>query len=356
VTPVGRRLAVGVSVFLATLGVGALVFEGLLRIFSENRYVNDNTYIQFVRIRPPGTDYVVNRRFLDPERPQVRFRTDARSYHLPEPRFDESAPSITFFGASTTECGAVQEELRFPALVSVLLEERGYRVNSRSIARADSSVQDALNVLLNHAVADQPDYAVLMSSGADIASLRIDAAYGTRMARPLSWGIVLTWLKQRLSSASWLVAQLRYALATWGSRNALPRLENLRHFQPGFPDAAYRTRLKAFIALCRAFDIEPILMTEAYARFGAPPGAEDDSAFHQANQAVRDVGAAEGVLVIDLMQRVREAVPDYDEPMNLFYDGVHLTDRGSQVYAEQIADAFASEVLPGDPAARRPGS
>ena len=53
---------------------------------------------------------------------------------------------------------------------------------------------------------------------------------------------------------------------------------------------------------------------------------------------IREVGAEEGVQVIYLVEYLRANIPDAGEPMHLFYDGVHVTDRGSRVYAEHIAD------------------
>jgi len=56
------------------------------------------------------------------------------------------------------------------------------------------------------------------------------------------------------------------------------------------------------------------------------------------NAVIREVGQQNDVLVVDLCNHLKENVPDWDKPMHLFYDGVHVTDKGSEVYADHIAD------------------
>jgi lysophospholipase L1-like esterase len=63
------------------------------------------------------------------------------------------------------------------------------------------------------------------------------------------------------------------------------------------------------------------------------------------NHIIRTVGAEEGAVVIDLVRHLVENVENWKQPMKIFYDGVHVTDRGSEVYAEYIAERLDGAVL-----------
>lgn len=348
-------LMLALGTFAGTLIVGLLLAEGVLRLLLPNRYVNDNTIIQPIGIRSPNLDYVVNRRFIDPTEPEVRLRTDARSYYLPSPRFADPEATIVFMGASTTESAAVNEELRFPTLVSLLLEQKGRRINTRNIAYSGNNLHDGLNVLLNHVVLDRPDYVVLMTGGIDAAGLSGSPPYSAEMARPLSTGDVLSWLKKRSSSVSWVVSWLRYAIAFGGGMGVRPLAVEDRSGWKAFPEEEFRQRLRGFVALARAFGIEPVLVPDAYAVFRdehEPRGARIP-ARDRAAEIIREVGTTDGVVVIDLPAHLRASVPDYDEPMRVFYDGVHATDHGSRIFGEFIAAQLLERVLPARPAVDR---
>jgi hypothetical protein len=56
------------------------------------------------------------------------------------------------------------------------------------------------------------------------------------------------------------------------------------------------------------------------------------------NYIVRKVGVEEDTVVIDLVRHLIEDIPDWNQPMKIFYDGVHVNDRGSEVYAGYIAE------------------
>ena len=58
------------------------------------------------------------------------------------------------------------------------------------------------------------------------------------------------------------------------------------------------------------------------------------------NEIVRRVGCEEDAVVIDLVKHVKENVPNWEEHLNLFYDGVHVTDEGSRVYGGHIAECL----------------
>ena len=107
-----------------------------------------------------------------------------------------------FLGGSTTETVVVSEELRFPALVSTLLEERGRRVNTLNAGKSGLSTQDSLNLLLNHIVYDDPDIAVMMHAANDIGWLAGTGDLRARQAGPMDLVTVFRWLGQVASVRS----------------------------------------------------------------------------------------------------------------------------------------------------------
>jgi hypothetical protein len=110
----------------------------------------------------------------------------------------------------------------------------------------------------------------------------------------------------------------------------------------------FKMNLNTFINLCRARRITPVLMTQ-FSRYRAHPdpkilkamqGFQADSGipvgefielYARFNQAIREVGKANGVLVIDLAALI-------PQEKRYMYDVVHLNTRGSQLAARLISE------------------
>ena len=131
-----------------------------------------------------------------------------------------------------------------------------------------------------------------------------------------------------------------------------PRAQALveRHREKSLP--GYRSRVRELVRLSRAHGIEPVLLTQP-ALYG---GDRDDvtgvslrwievdakgqlhgglawRVLEEYNDVVREVGAAEGVLVVDLAR----ALP---KSSRLYYDFVHFTDEGAREVAAITARAL----------------
>lgn len=108
-------------------------------------------------------------------------------------------------------------------------------------------------------------------------------------------------------------------------------------------DGAFRTRLMAFVGLCRAFRIRPVLMTQPMAVevTSLAPSWADGPIQSRFNEIIRDVCRQESVTLIDLDQHFRDEVEGWDTTRTMLYDGLHLTDKGSQFYAAKITDQLA---------------
>jgi hypothetical protein len=89
-------------------------------------------------------------------------------------------------------------------------------------------------------------------------------------------------------------------------------------------------RLRAFVGIARAFDAIPVLVTEPLVRY--------DTNHYLFNEKIREVGAEMGATVIDLANHIENETPDWNEPMKVFYDGIHVTENGSAMYAAYLSE------------------
>jgi lysophospholipase L1-like esterase len=114
--------------------------------------------------------------------------------------------------------------------------------------------------------------------------------------------------------------------------------------------------VRAFVAVCRAFGIEPVLMTQPFtsSRNALTPKWAELANQDVFNAIIHEVGRSEDVLVTDLVRSLQEEVPGWNAPGRLFFDGLHITDEGSQVVGAFIGEAL--HPLPARGAGARPSS
>ena len=337
---------------LITLGI----CEVALRLLWHNPYRNEAPDDELkINTHHPNSDYLILVDEKDPHK-REKLRTDARSYLLPS--FQHNNPDITigFLGGSTTESRTVPEDHRFPALISTMFGERGVKANTLNAGRSGNTLHDALNILLNHMVEDRPDIVVLMHAANDVGVLQGEAGYKSHMGHPVTFSDMGKWTLQMASSNVFLAGLVR----SWEP----PSLLNLLK-----PDAArpqtqaastpakqessnkqalvdkalvemYRQRLRAFVHIARSFDIQPILMTEPFtgSANALTPDWVHARPLDQFNAVVREVGEHEGAPVIDLVRFLQEEVPEWAQPNEIFFDGIHVTEKGSGVYAKYITE------------------
>jgi hypothetical protein len=348
VTPnTGRRTLPGrVKLALAVmLGIlaGLVVSELALRLLWHNPYrLEFSDHVIKVRIHHPNTDHIFSRALVDPETPRGRLRTDARSYILPSFQHKEPDATIAFLGGSTTECSAVQEDLRFPALVSKLLDQHGLKVNTLNAAYAGNTLHDSLNVLLNHVVYDRPDIVVVMHASNDIGVLAAHGDYRSRTGQSVSPTDLAKWSLQLASSKLYLAGLLRHSATSSVIRPSDPGSDwrNDPSLGNSLSERMFRQRLKSFIHVALDFGIQPVLMTQPFSGStnSLTPRWVDRVAQDRFNTLIRQVGQEEGVAVIDLVRHLQGRVPQWNKPMEIFYDAIHVTDKGSIVYAQYIVD------------------
>ena len=349
-----KNLILGVMSIVIALVRG----EILLRVAWNNPYQNEiPDKIVIIRTQHENADLSIDRSIIDPGADQVQLRTDDRGYILPSFQFDNPDFTVVFLGGSTTECSAVDEKKRFHAVVSELLESE-FRVNTLNASRSGNTAHDSINILLNHVVTDHPDIAIMMHAANDFGLIATTGGYEKRMGEHVSVLLLSRWIAQlssRLSIFGIARDMMRHAP---GSRQQDTGEGIGRAIQTGNstiarPDGRieydvsidlFKERLGAFIGICRAFDILPILMTQPASplyRTKLTPSWVDSSYQDVFNDVIREVGVEYDVTVIDLVEYLDADVEGWQEPMVVFYDALHVTDHGSELYATHISERLA---------------
>lgn len=334
----------------ASVVVSLVLAEVLVGLAWQNPFTTEGTdHIVKLEMHHPNRDLPVDRSQVTPDDPVGRLRTDARSYIEPASAVPDPQLTIAFLGGSTTECGALDEDKRFPARVVQLLRERGVRARALNIARAGNTAHDSVNVLLNHVVEDQPDIALMMHAANDIGVLSEEGSYDSRNGGASTQTVAARWLMQAASRRSDLAGALR-----WFATMAPPPAGDfagravIARERMEVPSAPFVARLRAFVGIARAFDIEPVLMTQPAisVRVAGMPDWIDARNQEIFNQLIREVAGEESATLIDLSAHVLE-VEGWDQPGVVFYDGIHVTDGGAAIYALYIAQHLMESVIPG---------
>jgi lysophospholipase L1-like esterase len=331
------------SLIVAVITLSAC--ELLLRCFCKNPFVNESPAF-VVRIRlPPQKEEVYDRSAIDDATRYVRFATDDRCYILPARQYKRPDVTIAFLGGSTTECMLVREELRFPARVSSLFAERDIKVNSLNAACSGNTLHDSINVLINHVLLDKPDFVVLMHATNDIGVLKAAGSYELRSSQPLQFADCLGCVKRWLTNHCYVAAHARRALSRHGTFVGDPRSlpwRNDPRAADEVPANEFYRRLNIFVCICREFNVEPILLTQPLCgnKNELTPDWANLGAQDRFNSIIRKVGKEHRALVIDLVRIMNERYPGWNETFDYHYDGMHVNDNGSRIYADSIFEAL----------------
>jgi lysophospholipase L1-like esterase len=288
---------------------------------------------------------------------------DRQGFIMPSRVHDRPDLTIVFLGGSTTECVYVDEDNRFPCLVGRLLEQQTrLKVNSCNAARSGNNSLHSLNILLNKVVNLKPDIVVMMHNINDLAILMYEKTYwNTNPSRSP--------IQERLPTFKTVGQDLRrtfYLVRDLTIPNLSRELKKIFSFPGKTKGDEFRgvrgqkitidqkllvrefsLNLQTFINLCRARGIIPVLMTQPSRLTNHPDPliqkmmgnleasqgityAEFKGAFDRLNRTIRDVGAKNRVLVIDLVGEI----PPVKENI---CDVAHFNDRGSRLVAARIA-------------------
>jgi lysophospholipase L1-like esterase len=357
-------------IVLLAIGIAAVVTEKILAV-NDRHHRNLTGIKRSIKLREFNPLY---RNVLEPDADYVRkcdsleakkfvLQVDRQGFIMPSKVHDHPDLTIAFLGGSTTECTYVDEDNRFPYLVGRLLERQPHlKVNSYNAGRSGNNTLHCLNILLNKVVNLKPDIVVLMENINDVAILMYEKTYwNTNPSRSP--------IQERLPTFKTVGQDLRqtfYLVRDLSFPNLSRELKKIFSFERKSKGDEFKTvrgkkiiidqdllvrefslNLKTFINICRARSIIPVLMTQP-SRFTDQPDppikkimyqleisqgityGEFKSAFDRLNRTIREVGANNQVLVIDL---AGEIPPVRDN----ICDVTHFNDRGSRLVAARIA-------------------
>lgn len=296
---------------------------------------------------------------------EYQFRVDANGFVMPSKIHDQPDLTIIFLGGSTTVCHYVEEENRFPYLVGRLLEkETGFKVNSYNSGVGGNYSLHSLNILVNKGIPLKPDIAVMMHNINDLAILMYEQSYYCAAFKKGATANIVEIKPPALTAKTIIEALIpnvykglkdleKNLRRTFWPKRPSPEdeLHNLSGKKISIDKATilkeFAMNQQTFINICRARNIIPVLMTMEN-RFKKVPdpliakltkkmeeqqgityGAYKEI-FDLFNQTIRDLGAQNKVLVVDLASKV----PPEKEYM---YDPVHFTDKGSRLAAQIIS-------------------
>jgi lysophospholipase L1-like esterase len=235
-------------------------------------------------------------------------------------------------------------------------------VNSYNAGRSGNNTLHCINVLVNKVLNGKPDVVVLMENINDLTILMYDRTYwndnpsrSPLVEKPPNFKTV----GQDLEQTFHLVRDLTFPnlsrelkkLSPFGRQGKRDEFHAVRGkkitIDQEFLVREFSLNLKTFINICRAREITPVLMTQASRLTESPDPlikkvmqklevsqgvtyTDFKGAFDRLNQTIRDVGAKNQVLVIDLAREI----PPVKENIA---DVAHFNDQGSRLVAARIA-------------------
>ena len=305
------------------------------------------------------------------EQKEYRLRTNNQGFIIGERDTvkKSNAVDIIFFGGSTTECKYVEEDKRFPYLVADKLEKKdGLLLQTLN---GGVSGNNTMHSLLNSIVKGleiKPKFMVLMHAVNDVALISKEQAYwrgpkskvfineGKIIKDPTFIYFLFKQVKKILIPNIWL--QIRHVVSAkiddtgnadeWASSRNNPKANYSDVEQVLAED--FSSALKSFVAVSRAWGIEPILMTQfnrilisdsfirtQYEKTSQPISYDEFAKLYSlANELIRKIAKDEQVFLIDLDKELTGN--------NIYiYDAVHLNTQGSIVVAEYIANEMAKK-------------
>jgi hypothetical protein len=303
---------------------------------------------------------------------EYRLRVDRQGFIMPAQIHPHPDLIIAFLGGSTTECTYVDEKARFPYLVGRLLgQETHLKVNSYNAGRSGNNTLHSLNVLLNKVVNLKPDIVVMMHNINDLAILMYEKTYWN--TNPSRSPIIekkpnFKTVGKDLEQTFHLVRDLTFPnlsraikkIFSFGRQSRGDEFKEVRGrkitINQDLLVREFSLNLQTFINICRARGIIPVLMTQPSRLTDHPDPlikrlmhnleisqgityGEFKGAFDRLNQTIREVGAKNQVLVIDLAREI----PPVKENI---CDVAHFNDRGSRLVAARIAVDLTPVITP----------
>ena len=354
-------LCIVLALFLGDWILGKTKYSNQRKVFLDK---GDKRAIMLPEPRP-GMDAYFRPDPLELERTsrlpdkEFKLQADEHGFWLPSGIHEYPDLTIYFLGGSTTACTYNAGEKRFVYLSGLLLDERlDEKVNTYNAAYNSINSGHSINILFNKVIGRNPDYVVMMHACNDLGFL---SKYGTYFTDDAKWLSPVKKLPtpRRPKGAVWqlwqaLFPNLNQVYVDRSARKTaqaeakeikLSDEEMARHFA---------NNLEMFIAMCRQYGVEPILMTQGHKIASRD---KETMAFFEAlmnpnysqstplsfehwlklerlfNETIRMVASDKAVNYIDLEKGL-------EGRYEMFYDPIHLTEEGSETVAGIIADSM----------------
>ena len=112
------------------------------------------------------------------ERKPYRFRIDGNGFIIPSQIHNKPDLSLVFLGGSSTACGYMEENQRFPYVTGRLLESTtGKKINSYNGGVGGNNSLHSLNILLNKVIPLKPEVVFLCHNINDLTTLLLEKTY-----------------------------------------------------------------------------------------------------------------------------------------------------------------------------------
>jgi len=322
-------------------------------------------YHRRVRAEPglPGID----RRWRSFTLDNLGFRGDSIAIPKPPGEF-----RVFVVGGSTTECIFLDDAESLTARLQAYLRQAMPGVNVRVYGAGKSGDRSWDHVaMVGHRIAHlQPDVVVVFAGINDVMAGVAGRDYLLRTEqRPLERGVVLKMAMSELQLGRLVHAALarptpeEVGLESSYRRSVLYVSRLPRRPLPRRPDPTpYAQNLASLAGMVRAQGARVVLMTQATTWnttdrrslawhwmqdvHGRYPEADLDATMGRYNDAMRAVGAAQGVPVFDLARVIPKTTED-------IYDDVHFNVRGADTAARLLARFMVEQGVAGAPAGDR---
>lgn len=364
----GRR---GTAFRVAAVALGAMLAfalgEATLRIWDPFGFRNAGGEIYLPRLT---TRVMTNDEIPSLDRRIVHTRNELGFRGESYPKRPEERWKILAVGGSTTECYLLSDGKDWPALVAARLAATVPDVWMNNAGLDGHSTRGHLVILEKAVLPLRPQMVIFLTGVNDAAASQLNRYERHHILSDSRWGFSRETARKLVARSRMLSLGQNLVNASRTRRTGIthraldvrtvPRAamaeaerEALRA-QHRVACREYGTRLRRLVAMCREAGAEPVLLTQP-ALFGpaadpvtgvdlgtmrAISGLPGDLAWEILelyNEATREVGRAEGALVVDLAREVPHSSA-------CFYDYVHLNNEGAEVVAAIVAEAVGGRI------------
>jgi len=363
-----NNVLLNVIIAIITISLCAILFDRLLPVFTGVDH-RDSTATRSIRLREfypnknvkvkPPKDYLSYTDTLTFKKYNLVTNDDGYIVGPQDEKKLGENVDILFLGGSTTETLYVDEDIRFPYLVSKMLKFDNRNVVSLNGGLSGNNVMHSVLNLLAKGVDKKPKIAVLMHNVNDLSQLVRTGSYWTKSVsrsivqeHKVTWFIILKTIKDLFIPNLYQEYKLLFgAINVVNRSNEWDNIEQNKYkIDSRLIENSFKSAIKTFIEICRAWGVSPILMTQMN-RINTrdniftniynggnnenPLTAEEYVKWHEKfNSYIRDIATSEKIVLVDLDREL-------SDQSKFIYDSVHLNNAGSIEAAKIISNVIS---------------